>query len=299
MDQQNKERFLQALLPFIAMVSRSLPPDVYERLKELERDEQTPLQKAVYGSYFKNLSLAGEQKKPCCQDTGLLHFYIKAGARFPYLDELGSWLRECTARATEQIPLRPNTVDFFTGSHSEQGLGERIPWLNWEIVPSSDRVEITTYFAGGGCCLPGQARVFTPSQGYPAIAELVFDVVTGLGVNACPPVIVGIGLGENIENAAVLSKKAYFRPVGSRHPDPKAAEMERILLEGINSLGLGAQGLPGKNYALDVHIESSGRHTATMAAAVNLSCYVHRCGVIEFDRDLRSRIVNYRSEGNE
>lgn len=287
-------RFSKIMLSFLALVSRRLPDDVMSRLMEMRLVEDSSLQQEIYDAYFENFRLAENLGRPCCQDTGILHFYIRAGATFPFLGNLQSWLGKCVKEATRSIPLRPNTVDFFIEKNTENGLGERIPWTNWEIVPDWDGVEITVYFAGGGCCLPGQAKVFTPSQGYEAVAELVFDVVLGLGINACPPVIIGVGLGENIENASVLSKKAYLRSLGTHHPHEKGAAFEKLLLDGINGLGIGAQGLRGKAYAMAVHVESSGRHTATIAAAVNLSCYAHRRGMIRFDRSLNYELVHYK-----
>lgn len=279
---------------FISLVSKRLPDDVLEKLTELSRDEDSAIQKVIYDTYLENMDLAVKMDRPCCQDTGLLHFYIKAGSEFRHLGMIEQCLRTAVSNATKQIPLRPSTVNYFEERITDDGVAERIPWINWEIVPDSDQLEITTYFAGGGCCLPGRVQVFPPSQGYPAITDMVLDVVTGLGLNACPPVIIGIGLGENIENAAVLSKKAYLRPLGQPNPNKKAAQMEQQILNGVNSLGIGAQGLPGKNYAMAVNIESSGRHTATIAVAVNLACYVHRRGMIRFDNDLNHTILNYR-----
>ena len=288
------EKFTSTMEKFISLVSKRLPDDVMEKLSELRETEDSPIQKVIYDTYFENLDFAVELDRPCCQDTGLLHFYIKAGSNFQYLGMVEECLKKATSDATKNIPLRPNAVNYFEEKITEDGLAERIPWVNWEIVPEGDELEIITYFAGGGCWLPGRVQVFSPSQGYPAIVSMVMDVVTGLGLNACPPVIIGIGLGENIENAAVLSKKAYLRPLGMKNPNEKAAQMEAQILEGVNSLGIGAQGLPGKNYALAVNIEASGRHTATIAVAVNLACYVHRRGVIRFDNDLNYTILNYR-----
>lgn len=288
------KRFKEIMLPFLALVSRQLPDDVSERLKKMRQEEDSPLQKVIYDAMFDNFEQAIEKCRPCCQDTGLLHFYIKAGAKFPYLGELQAWLRECVQIATKTIPLRPNTVDFFEEKINDDGTGERIPWINWEIVPEEDGVEITAYFGGGGCSYPAQARVYTPSKGYAAIPELLFEIVTELGLNACPPVVIGIGLGANIENAAMLSKKACFREIGTHHHTERGAKLESDLLKGVNSLGIGAQGMRGNQYALAVHIESSGRHTATFAVAVSFSCYVHRKGVIHFDKELNYELLNYR-----
>ncbi len=292
-NQQAAEKFTGIMEKFIGLSSKRLPDDVFEKLKELRDKEESPMQKVIYDTYFDNLQKAIEMSRPCCQDTGLLHFYIKAGAEFPYIGIIKDCLHDAVARATVSAPLRQNVVDYFVERNTNDNTGERIPWINWDIIPDNDEMEITTYFAGGGCCLPGKAQVFKPSDGYAAIVRYVFDAVSDLGINACPPLIVGVGLGHNVENAAVLSKKAYLRPLGTHHQHPKGANLEKQLTEGLNKLGIGAQGLRGNSAVMEVHIESSGRHTATIAVAVNTACYAHRCGRIRFNKDLSYDIISY------
>ncbi|MDR1251084.1 MAG: L(+)-tartrate dehydratase subunit alpha [Treponema sp.] len=289
-----KEQFIATMEKFIGLVSIRLPDDVYERLGEMRKRENSPLQRVLYDSYFENLRKALELGRPCCQDTGLLHFYINAGSAFPRLDITAEVLNEAVRRATLSVPLRPNAVNFFDEQNTNDNTAERIPWINWDIVPGSSDMEITLYLAGAGCSLPGKARVFKPSGGYKALIPFVFDVVSGLGVNACPPLVVGIGLGHNAENAALLSKKACLRLLGSHHPHPRGAELERRLMEGLNGLGIGAQGLRGNQAVMAVHIESSGRHTATIACGVNVSCYTHRRGIIRLKKDLSFELPVYK-----
>jgi L(+)-tartrate dehydratase alpha subunit len=293
-DPKIKENFIQTMEKFMGLSCTRLPDDVVARLKEMRGKEDSPIQKVLYDSYFENLDKAIELGRPCCQDTGLLHFYIKAGTAFPHLDMVADALADATRRATGSVPLRQNTVNYFEERNTNDNTAERIPWINWDLVPGGDQLELTTYFAGGGCCLPGMSKVYKPSDGYAAIVRHVFDTVSGLGINACPPLIVGVGLGHNVENAAMLSKKAYLRPLGTSHHHPKGAELERKLLEGVNSLGIGAQGIRGNQAAMAVHIESSGRHTATIACAVNTACYAHRRGVIRFNKDMSYEMPTYK-----
>lgn len=289
-----KKTLINTMEKFMALGCRRLPDDVYDKLSELREKEESEMQKIIYDAYFDNLEKAEELKRPCCQDTGLLHFYIKMGTEFPYQDIVQESLIEATQKATYSIPLRQNTVNYFEERNTNDNTGERIPWINWDIAPGGKDLEIITYFAGGGCCLPGKAQVFKPSDGYAAIVKYVFDAVSDLGINACPPLIVGVGLGHNVENAAMLSKKAYLRPLNTRHHHSKGASLERELLDGLNKLGIGAQGIRGNNVAMEVNIESSGRHTATIAVGVNVACYAHRRGVIRFHDDLSYEVLNYR-----
>jgi L(+)-tartrate dehydratase alpha subunit len=288
-----KESFITTIEKFIAIAAVRLSDDVMERLGEMREREDSPLQKAIYDSYFENLKMAVELKRPCCQDTGMLQFYIKAGTAFPYLDITAEVLTEAVRRATKSVPLRPNAVNFFDEKNTGDNVAERSPWINWEIVPSSKEMEIALYFSGAGCSLPGQAKVFKPSDGLEAIIPFVFDAVSGPGINACPPLLVGIGLGHNIENAALLSKKAILRPLGTKHPHTEGAELENRIRDGLNKLGMGAQGLRGNQAVMGVHIESSARHTATIACAVNFSCYMLRRGIIRFKDGLSFELQGF------
>jgi L(+)-tartrate dehydratase alpha subunit len=289
-----KERFIALMEKFIALAAVRLPDDVLARLRIMREKELSPLQKTLYDSYFENMALALEQGRPCCQDTGLPHFYIKAGTAFPHLSITAEVLTEAVRRATASVPLRPNALNFFDEINTGDNTAERIPWISWDLVPDSDDMEITLYCAGAGCSLPGKAQVFKPSDGYKAIIPFVFDVVSGPGLNACPPLVVGIGLGHSMENAALLSKKACLRLLGTSHHHPQGARLEKEILNGLNGLGIGAQGLPGEQAAMAVHIESSGRHTATIACAVSVSCYVHRRGIIRLDKDLSYTLPVYQ-----
>jgi len=290
----DKERFIGIIEKFITQTAIRLSDDVVSRLEEMRESEDTPLQKAIYDSYFENLKMASEQRKPCCQDTGMLQFYIKAGSAFPYLDITAEVITESVKRATKSVPLRPNAVNYFDEKNTDDNTGERCPWIDWEIISGSSDMEITLYFSGAGCSLPGQAKVFKPSDGIEAILPFIYDIVCGLGVNACPPLLVGIGLGHNIENASSLSKKALLRQLGSHHHHPQGAELEKRIMDSLNKSGMGAQGLRGNNCVMGVHIESSARHTATRACAVNVSCYMLRRGVIRLKGDFSCDMLTYR-----
>ena len=293
-DVPEKETFVTLTEKFIALAAMRLPDDVLARLGEMREREDSPVQKSLYKCYFDNFAKALEMRCPCCQDTGLPHFYVRAGMRFPFLDLVSDVLAEAVRRATASVPLRPNAVNFFDEANTGDNTAERIPWISWDLVPGSPSLEITLYFSGAGCSLPGKARVFKPSDGYEAIVPFVFDAVSGPGLNACPPLVVGIGLGHSMENAALLSRKACLRLLGTSHRHPRGAELERRILDGLNDLGIGAQGLPGRQVAMAAHVESSGRHTATIACGVSVSCYVHRRGIIRIAGDLSYDLPTYQ-----
>jgi L(+)-tartrate dehydratase alpha subunit len=240
-----------------------------------------------------NQEAADKLDRPSCQDTGVIQYFLTAGAKFPLLGELEDILRNATLGATKEGPLRHNAVETFEEKNTGTNTGSKIPWLDWEIVPDSDSVIIDVYMAGGGCTLPGAAKVLMPGQGYEGVAEFVFDVITSRGVNACPPLLVGVGVSTSAETAARLSKKAILRPVTSSNPNENAALMEELLAEGLNELGLGPQGLTGNNSVMGVNIESSARHPSTIGVAVSTGCWAHRRGKIKINADMSYEIISH------
>lgn len=279
---------------FTAYIGKRLPTDVQQKLGELREKEVNFLAKEVYESMRQNQEAADKLDRPSCQDTGVIQYFLTAGAKFPLLGELEEILQGATAGATKHGPLRHNAVETFEEKNTGTNTGSKIPWLDWGIVPHDDGVIIDVYMAGGGCTLPGKATVLMPGQGYEGVAEFVFDVVTSRGVNACPPLLVGVGVSTSAETAARLSKKAIMRPVTSRNPIDKAALMEDLLTEGLNELGLGPQGLTGNASVMGVNIESSARHPSTIGVAVSTGCWAHRRGRIRINADLTWEVISHK-----
>jgi L(+)-tartrate dehydratase alpha subunit len=279
---------------FTAYIGKRLPVDVTKKLGELREKEVNFLAKEVYESMRANQEAADKLDRPSCQDTGVIQYFLTAGAKFPLLGELEDILRNSTLNATKEGPLRHNAVETFEEKNTGTNTGSKIPWLDWEIVPDSDSVIIDVYMAGGGCTLPGAATVLMPGQGYEGVADFVFDVITSRGVNACPPLLVGVGVSTSAETAARLSKKAILRPVTSSNPNENAALMENLLTEGLNELGLGPQGLTGNNSVMGVNIESSARHPSTIGVAVSTGCWAHRRGRIKINADMSYEVISHQ-----
>ena len=279
---------------FTSYIGKRLPNDVKDKLAELRTFETNPLAKTIYMSMADNQEAADKLDRPSCQDTGVIQYFIKAGARFPLLGELEDILRNATLGATEMGPLRHNAVETFDEKNTGTNTGSKIPWLDWEIVPDDDSALIDVYMAGGGCTLPGKATVLMPGEGYEGVTDFVFDVITSRGVNACPPLLVGIGVSTSVETAARLSKRAILREVGSHNPNENAAKMEQLLEEGLNEIGIGPQGLTGNNSVMGVNIESSARHPSTIGVAVSTGCWAHRRGKIRIDADLSYELISHK-----
>jgi len=293
-NQQSVEKMTDVIAKFVAYTGKVLPDDVYEKLTELRTKETSELATTIYDTMFENQDLARDLNRPCCQDTGVLQFLVKCGVNFPLIGDLEVLLKEAVVEATKKAPLRHNSVETFDEYNTGKNVGKGTPTVFWEIVPNSDYCEIDTYMAGGGCTLPGKAMVLMPGAGYEGVTEFVLDVMTSYGINACPPLLVGVGVATSVETAALLSKIALMRPLGSHNENERAAKMEQLLEDGINSIGLGPQGMSGNYSVMGVHIENTARHPSTIGVAVNVGCWSHRKGHIIFDHDLNYTITSHR-----
>ena len=283
-NKNEREKMTHLMASFISYVSKKLPDDVEKKLAELRKVETGDLASTIYDTMAKNQQLAWDLNRPCCQDTGVLQFWVKCGTKFPLIDELESLLKDAVVESTFSMPLRHNSVETFDEYNTGRNVGKGTPTVFWDIVPNSDKVEIYTYMAGGGCTL---------GMGYEGVTRFVLDVMTSYGLNACPPLLVGVGVATSVETAALLSKKALMRPIGSHNSNERAAEMEKLLEDGINSIGLGPQGMGGKMSVMGVNIENTARHPSTIGVAVNVGCWSHRRGHIIFDKDLNYEITTH------
>lgn len=275
---------------FISLTSKVLPDDVYAKLQELRVAEKIPMAQDIYDAMFKNLELARELDRPMCQDTGIPQFWIRCGSDFPYIGVLEKALADAVILATKNTPLRPNAVETFDESNTGNNIAAGAPVIWWDIVAGRDDCEIYTYLAGGGSSLPGYAVVLMPGQGYEAIEDMVVQRIAQYGPNACPPLLIGVGIGMSAETAAMNSKKALMRPVGSRSENERVAEMEKNLEDAINAMRIAPAGLGGSNSVLGVNIINTARHPATLGAALSIGCWCHRRGHIVFDKELNYSI---------
>ena len=238
-NREQVQKLTEIIAQFVGFTAKKLPDDVINKLAELRDKETTPMTKVIYDTMFRNQDLAVKLNRPSCQDTGVLQFWVKCGTRFPYIDDLEELLRDAVMLATVKAPLRHNSVETFDEYNTGKNVGKGTPTVWWDIVPHSDKCEIYTYMAGGGCTLPGNATVLMPGEGYEGVTKFVLDRMTTYGLNACPPLLVGVGVATSVETAALNSKKALMRNVGTHNPNENAAKMERLLEEGINNIGLG------------------------------------------------------------
>jgi fumarate hydratase subunit alpha len=261
-----------------------LQDDVLQVIKDMAKKEESPAGKEVFNQMLENAQIARQEKLGLCQDTGLAVYAVELGedVRFDRDDGLASLqeaIFEGTRRGYADGYLRKSVVE---DPIRRKNTGDNTPaYIHWELVPG-EAFKLTFIAKGGGAENMSAIRMFAPAAGQEGIEDFVVETADKGSSNPCPPIIVGVGVGGNFEFAAWLAKKALLRrPLGSHNLDPFYADMEKRLLERINKLGIGPQGMGGRITALAVQVESFPCHIASMPAAVNIQCHSHR--VLSFE----------------
>ena len=294
MDIPAKEKLVSAVSEMIALTAIHLSDDVDAALRRAAAAETNEAAKTMYGCMLEDLELADRLNRPICQDTGVLQFFVEAGTGFPYLDEIKDALTEAASKATAETPLRPNVAEPLGGHNTGNNVGFGAPYIEYELIPESSDLRIRLYMAGGGCSLPGRSKVLMPLEGTEGIKRFVYETVVEWGVNACPPLVLGIGIGTCAVTAAQLSKKALLRPIGTHSSDPKAAALEEEMRRDLDRIGIAPLGFGGDRSVLSVNIECAGRHPATLGVGITTGCWATRRGEIVIHRDLSCENVSHR-----
>lgn len=256
-----------------------LPADTLTSLEKAETHESSMLGKSILKQCLQNASWASETQVPLCQDTGTAVFDVKVGAD---VHITGATLTEAI-----NAGVRKAYIDsYLRKSIVADPLYERINTkdntpavIHYDFVPGN---QIQIHFApkGGGAENMSAIRMMVPADGEKGVVDFVLQTVQHAGGNPCPPIVVGIGIGGNFEQCALIAKRALMRPTGTPNSNPKYAALEQKLLALINDLKIGPQGLGGDTTALAVHIETAPSHIASFAVAVNINCHSARHGAI-------------------
>ena len=271
MDFRDIER---GIVELIKKAETELPNDVIKALKNANKIEEG-VAKTQIEAILKNIDLAKNTKRPMCQDTGIQTFFVTIGINFPYIEKLKTLIINAVKKATKEIPLRPNTIDPFTGENHKDNTGEYIPYINWDFTDGDD-VRITAFPKGGGSENMSKLGMLKPGVGIAGVKDFVVDEMIKAAGNPCPPTVVGVGVGGGGVIALKLGKKALLRPVGERHKDKTIAKIEEELVKRINASGIGPMGLGGKTTVLDVHVEKAHRHPASLPVGIAVQCWADR-----------------------
>ncbi len=258
-----------------------LPPDVLAALKAARQRESNARAQRILEQLIENARLAASEQIAICQDTGLVVVFVEQGADVVVVPPA----------ARPKAVLTDAVNDGITAGYSDGYLRKSIvaeplnqrkntdtntpAIIHHRFVPG-DRLHIGLMAKGGGCENKSQFKMFNPTASAEEVSAWIVEVVKAAGPNACPPFVVGVGLGGNFELSCLLSKKALLRDIGAANADPFYAALEAQLLAAVNATGLGPQGLGGDTTALAVQVETAPCHIASLPVAVNIECHAHR-----------------------
>ena len=255
-------------------VNIQLSPDVKDALLASREKEESVIGRQILGQLEENMEIAKENRIPICQDTGMTVVFLKIGQD---LHIEGDYLEDAVNEGIRQgykegylrksvvgDPLiRENTKDNTPGV------------IHYEIVPG-DQLVITVAPKGFGSENMSRVFMLKPADGIEGVRQAILESVEAAGPNACPPMVIGVGIGGTFEKCALLAKKALTRELGSHSPIPYVKELEEEMLDKVNNLGIGPGGLGGRVTAIGLNIETYATHIAGLPVAVNICCHVNR-----------------------
>lgn len=270
----NVELLTENIKEMCIQANHFLAPDMDKAMRAAHERETKPLAKQILGQLLENLDIAGEDMIPICQDTGMAVVFLRVGQDVHF--EGGSVedaVNEGVRQGYQEGYLRKSVVgDPLLRVNTKDNTPAII---HYEIVPGN-QVEITVAPKGFGSENMSKICMLKPADGVEGVKEAIVNAVKEAGPNACPPVVVGVGIGGTFEKAAILAKKALTREIGVHSELPHVKELEEELLAKINEIGLGPAGLGGDTTALAVNINTYATHIAGLPVAINICCHVNR-----------------------
>ena len=251
-----------------------LADDMKKAMKDAAENESSPLGKKILGQLLENLDIAKEDTVPICQDTGMAVVFVEIGQDVHITGgDFEEAVNEGVRQGYVQGYLRKSVV---SDPLIRENTNDNTPAIIHVKIVSGDKIKITVAPKGFGSENMSKICMLKPAEGVEGVKNAIIQAVSEAGPNACPPVVVGVGIGGTFEKAALMAKKALTRKIGTHSELPHIKEMELELLEKINSLGIGPGGLGGRITALAVNINTYATHIAGLPVAINMCCHVNR-----------------------
>ena len=248
--------------------------DISEALCDAQKNEESPVGKAVIAQLLENNKIAAEEEIPICQDTGMAVLFVEYGERVVIDGSFREAVEEGVRRAYVGGYLRKSVVT--DPVFDRVNTKDNTPAIIYTDIVEGDKIKILAGCKGFGSENMSQIKMLTPSAGIEGVKQFILDAVKYAGPNPCPPIVVGVGIGGTFEKAAQLAKKATLRPINTKNEDPRYAKLEDELIEEINKMGFGPAGLGGNTTAIGVNVETYPTHIAGMPVAVNICCHAAR-----------------------
>ena len=264
----------KAIREMCITANKILPEDLCEEIEKGLQSETDELPKSIMKTISDNLSCAKELDIPICQDTGMAVVFAEIGQDVHIVDGgFEAAVNEGIRQGYTEGLLRKSVVG---DPLNRVNTNDNTPAVIHTRIVAGDKIKLTVAPKGFGSENMSKIKMFTPSAGVDDIVDFVVDTVLTAGGNPCPPIVLGVGIGGDFEQCAILSKKALCRSVSVRNSDPFYAELESKMLKKVNETNVGPQGFGGKTTALAVNIEKSATHIAGLPVAVNVGCHVTR-----------------------
>lgn len=268
------ETITEAVARLAKEANYHLGEDVLAALRKAREMEESPTGQGVLDIILENAAIAHREGMPICQDCGTTVIFLEVGQDVHIAGDIHAALEEGVRQGYTTGYLRTSMV--------RQPFSQRIntrdntpPVVHTEIVPGAE-LKITLLPKGGGCENMSRLAILKPGEGRRGVVDFVVRAVEESGGNACPPLVVGVGIGGTSDHVMLLAKRALLRPVGAPNPDLEVADLEGELLERINATGVGPQGYGGTTTALAVHVETYPAHITALPVGVNLQCHAAR-----------------------
>jgi len=251
-----------------------LEPDMLRAFDRALTTERSPAGRQVLQTLKQNAEMARTQRIPYCQDTGFVVCFVELGQDAHVTGgALDAAINEGVRQGYTEGYLRASIV---RSPFDRVNTGDNTPAvIHVDVVPGAT-LKLMLMAKGGGCENRSKYRMLTPAEGTSGVKEWILECVRTAGPDACPPLILGVGIGGTFEKAALLSKKALFRELGSPNPDPVVDALEKELLDRANRLGIGPQGYGGDTTAFGIHILTYPCHITSLPVAVTIECHAHR-----------------------
>lgn len=268
-----KDEIAEAVRDLYMRENYEVRKDYLEALKRSLKTEKSPQARKVLETMIENYDIAKTERMPMCQDTGLAVVFVELGYDVHLEDDLYEAVDEGVRRAVKDGYLRASIV---------RGLAKRVntkdntPAVVHVELVKGDKIRFHSVAKGGGSENKSRLKMLTPNEGIPGIKKFVLETVGLAGPEACPPFVVGVGVGGSFDKCAELAKKAILREIGSKNPDPELDALEQDILAEMNKLGIGPQGLGGSTTAVGCFIETYPCHIASLPVAVNMQCNANR-----------------------
>lgn len=276
-----KEQVARAVYDAIPRIACVLPYDVRAALEDAQAAEGATRGAVVLGHLLENADIAERDHVPICQDTGTVWVCLEVGPDVNVPGDVFACVDDAVARAYTEARLRKSVVR--DALVDRANTGDNTPAFTDVHFVDTPGARVHVLLKGGGSDNASRVTMLTPGAGREGIIAEVMDCVAHKAANACPPLVIGIGVGGTFDKVAGMAKSALLREVGTPAADPRVAEFERELLEKVNASGMGPGALGGKTLALAVHVNTAPCHIAALPLAINMGCSAMRRATVELD----------------